>query len=60
MRRPVCVEVYDCMNGVQGPYAKRILVETLGGDASSILNGESMEVACFLQLLKLVLLTPRD
>ena len=48
------------MNGVQGPYAKRILVETLGGDASSILNGESMEVACFLQLLKSVLLTLRD
>jgi len=35
--------VYDCMNGVQGPYAQRILVETLGADAACILNGESME-----------------
>jgi len=41
--RPDFTFVYDCMNGVQGPYAKRILVETLGGDTSSILNGESME-----------------
>merc|ERR1719197_682345 len=35
--------VYDSMNGVQGPYAKRILVESLGGDPSSLIGAEPME-----------------
>merc|ERR1719440_814274 len=32
--------VYDSMNGVQGPYAKRILVESLGGKKESLINAE--------------------
>eukprot|EP01063_Lacrimia_lanifica_P028450 TRINITY_DN4154_c4_g1_i1.p1 TRINITY_DN4154_c4_g1~~TRINITY_DN4154_c4_g1_i1.p1 ORF type:complete len:646 (+),score=309.88 TRINITY_DN4154_c4_g1_i1:54-1991(+) len=35
--------VYDCMNGVQGPYAQEILVKELGVPADAILNGESRE-----------------
>jgi phosphoglucomutase len=35
--------VYDSMNGVQGPYAKRILVESLGGDPNSLIGAEPME-----------------
>jgi phosphoglucomutase len=35
--------VYDSMSGVQGPYAKRILVESLGGKPSNLLNAEPME-----------------
>eukprot|EP01059_Diplonema_ambulator_P034479 TRINITY_DN7751_c0_g1_i1.p1 TRINITY_DN7751_c0_g1~~TRINITY_DN7751_c0_g1_i1.p1 ORF type:complete len:629 (+),score=277.80 TRINITY_DN7751_c0_g1_i1:39-1889(+) len=41
--RPDFTMVYDCMNGVQGPYAKRVFVEELGLDASCILNGEPLE-----------------
>jgi len=41
--RPDFSFVYDSMNGVQGPYAKKILVETLGGDPSSLINAETME-----------------
>ena len=43
MARPDFTFVYDSMNGVQGPYAKRILVESLGGDMSSLMNAEPME-----------------
>jgi phosphoglucomutase len=35
--------VYDSMCGVQGPYAKRILVETLGGDPASLINADPKE-----------------
>ncbi|KAJ9461924.1 putative phosphoglucomutase [Diplonema papillatum] len=35
--------VYDCMNGVQGPYAHRVFVEEFGLPAAAILNGEPRE-----------------
>eukprot|EP01061_Rhynchopus_euleeides_P006210 TRINITY_DN1527_c0_g1_i2.p1 TRINITY_DN1527_c0_g1~~TRINITY_DN1527_c0_g1_i2.p1 ORF type:complete len:618 (+),score=264.46 TRINITY_DN1527_c0_g1_i2:555-2408(+) len=35
--------VYDCMNGVQGPYAQRVFVEELGLDAKCLLNSEVKE-----------------
>jgi phosphoglucomutase len=41
--RPDFTFVYDSMNGVQGPYAKRILVESLGGSPSSLIGAEPME-----------------
>jgi len=31
--------VFDAMNGVAGPFARRIFVDDLGADASSIVNG---------------------
>ena len=33
LARPDFTFVYDSMNGVQGPYAERILVQELGGTA---------------------------
>ncbi|MEZ5561614.1 MAG: alpha-D-glucose phosphate-specific phosphoglucomutase [Gammaproteobacteria bacterium] len=33
---------FDAMHGVTGPYARRILVDTLGCPADSILHGESL------------------
>jgi len=30
--------VYDSMNGVQGPYAKRVMVDELGADPSCLMN----------------------
>eukprot|EP01064_Diplonema_japonicum_P015847 TRINITY_DN2377_c9_g1_i1.p1 TRINITY_DN2377_c9_g1~~TRINITY_DN2377_c9_g1_i1.p1 ORF type:complete len:617 (+),score=204.92 TRINITY_DN2377_c9_g1_i1:37-1887(+) len=41
--RPDFTMVYDCMNGVQGPYATRIFIDELGLDATCILNGEPKE-----------------
>eukprot|EP00928_Gymnodinium_smaydae_P059947 TRINITY_DN4343_c0_g3_i1.p1 TRINITY_DN4343_c0_g3~~TRINITY_DN4343_c0_g3_i1.p1 ORF type:complete len:694 (-),score=221.35 TRINITY_DN4343_c0_g3_i1:194-2275(-) len=35
--------VYDSMNGVQGPYAHKILVDELGADASSLMNAVPKE-----------------
>merc|ERR1719162_2165492 len=35
--------VYDCMCGVQSPYAKRILEGTLGAKAGSCINAEARE-----------------
>ncbi|OQR99190.1 phosphoglucomutase [Achlya hypogyna] len=35
--------VYDCMSGVQGPYAHRVFVDELGAPASSLLNAVSLE-----------------
>eukprot|EP00929_Paragymnodinium_shiwhaense_P068561 TRINITY_DN344_c0_g4_i1.p1 TRINITY_DN344_c0_g4~~TRINITY_DN344_c0_g4_i1.p1 ORF type:complete len:641 (-),score=212.41 TRINITY_DN344_c0_g4_i1:413-2335(-) len=34
---------YDCMSGVQGPYAKGIIEGTLGAPAGSVKNGEPKE-----------------
>jgi phosphoglucomutase len=35
--------VYDCMSGVQGPYAKGILEKTLGGKPGSCINADPKE-----------------
>mmetsp|Transcript_127237 Transcript_127237/g.368380 ORF Transcript_127237/g.368380 Transcript_127237/m.368380 type:complete len:694 (-) Transcript_127237:113-2194(-) len=35
--------VYDSMNGVQGPYAKRVLVDELGAPESSLMNAVPKE-----------------
>ncbi|KDO27702.1 hypothetical protein SPRG_07331 [Saprolegnia parasitica CBS 223.65] len=35
--------VYDCMSGVQGPYAHRVFVDELGAPESSLLNAVSKE-----------------
>ena len=32
------------MNGVQGPYAKRVLVQELGGSAANLIGAEPREV----------------
>ena len=32
--------VYDCMHGVQGPYARACLVDTLGFPESCLMNAE--------------------
>jgi len=32
--------VYDCMSGVQGPYAKQVILDELGLPASSLINAE--------------------
>jgi len=34
---------YDSLNGVQGPYAKRVFCKELGGDESSLMNAEPKE-----------------
>ena len=43
IQRPDFSFVYDSMNGVNGPYSKRIFVDELGADASCLQNAESME-----------------
>lgn len=35
--------VFDCLNGVTGPYAKRVFVDELQGDKSSIVHGTPLE-----------------
>ena len=35
--------VYDCMHGVQGPYARRVFLDELGLDEKCLLNAESRE-----------------
>eukprot|EP01065_Artemidia_motanka_P007505 TRINITY_DN1373_c0_g2_i1.p1 TRINITY_DN1373_c0_g2~~TRINITY_DN1373_c0_g2_i1.p1 ORF type:complete len:627 (+),score=179.98 TRINITY_DN1373_c0_g2_i1:68-1948(+) len=35
--------VYDCMNGVQGPYAKRVFCGELGLSSGCLLHAQSME-----------------
>jgi len=35
--------VYDCMNGVQGPYAKRVLCKELGAPESAMMNAVPKE-----------------
>lgn len=35
--------VYDCMSGVQGPYARAIMEKTLGGKAGSCTNADPRE-----------------
>jgi phosphoglucomutase len=41
--RPDFTLVYDCMCGVQGPYAKRIIEEELGAKSGSCINADSKE-----------------
>jgi len=41
--RPDFTFVYDCMCGVQGPYAKRILEQELGGKPGSCINADPKE-----------------
>jgi phosphoglucomutase len=43
MARPDFPMVYDCMCGVQGPYAKKIIEDELGGKKGSVINGEPRE-----------------
>jgi phosphoglucomutase len=38
VHRPDFTMVYDCMHGVQGPYAREILVNLLGAKETSLLN----------------------
>mmetsp|Transcript_18603 Transcript_18603/g.54511 ORF Transcript_18603/g.54511 Transcript_18603/m.54511 type:complete len:645 (-) Transcript_18603:3269-5203(-) len=40
VQRPDFSMVYDSMNGVQGPYAKKVFCEELGLPASSLINAE--------------------
>ncbi|OQS04893.1 phosphoglucomutase [Thraustotheca clavata] len=35
--------VYDCMSGVQGPYARRVFIEELGAPESSLINAVPLE-----------------
>lgn len=35
--------LFDAMNGVTGPYAKRIFVDLLGGDSSCVMRGSPLE-----------------
>lgn len=39
VQRPDFSLVYDCMHGVQGPYAHQVFVNELGAPASAVLNG---------------------
>jgi len=41
LARPDFTFVYDCMSGVQGPYARKILEEVLGGKPGSCINADS-------------------
>jgi phosphoglucomutase len=43
IRRPDFSFRYDCMHGVQGPYAVRVFVDELGADSSSLLNSVPKE-----------------
>jgi len=43
MQRPDMSMCYDCMSGVQGPYAKRIMERELGAPAGSCTNAEPKE-----------------
>jgi len=43
LARPDFTFVYDSMNGVQGPYAKRVLVQELGGSAANLIGAEPRE-----------------
>mmetsp|Transcript_59179 Transcript_59179/g.120636 ORF Transcript_59179/g.120636 Transcript_59179/m.120636 type:complete len:1040 (-) Transcript_59179:133-3252(-) len=38
--RPDFTFVYDCMSGVQGPYARKILEQVLGGKPGSCINAD--------------------
>jgi phosphoglucomutase len=40
LARPDFSMIYDCMHGVQGPYAKRIFLKELGADASVLMNAD--------------------
>lgn len=41
--RPDFKFLFDAMNGVTGPYAKRLFIEELGGDESSVMRAEPLE-----------------
>ncbi|CAK4113817.1 unnamed protein product [Aphanomyces euteiches] len=43
LARPDFSFVYDCMSGVQGPYAHRVFVDELGTSPSSLINAVSLE-----------------
>lgn len=38
VKRPNFSFRYDCMSGVQGPYARKVFVDVLGADASCLMN----------------------
>jgi phosphoglucomutase len=40
IRRPDFSFRYDCMHGVQGPYAKKVFIDELGAPANSLLNAQ--------------------
>jgi len=43
LNRPDFSMVYDCMNGVQGPYAKAVFCDELGMDESCLIGAQPLE-----------------
>ena len=43
IHRPDFSFFYDCMHGVQGPYAKRVFCDELGAKASCLMNDTPKE-----------------